>query len=106
MLVSKNILIEGEYSTLIYNATKTRDFHDSCQISKILNRSTTPESTPIYHTSNHDSFDLWWTQSLAKYQKVSKCYVHASSQFLFRFTFLKTTVIVKNSSILAAVYFI
>ena len=61
----------------------------------------------MFITNNHASFHLWWKENLLIYQNVSKYYEHGCLQnFLsFSMSFL-TAFIVKNSYILAGVYFI
>ena len=61
----------------------------------------------MFITNNHTSFHLRSKKNLVKYQKVSKCYVHnCLRNFLLVFMFLLTALIVKNSLILAEIYFI
>ena len=51
----------------------------------------------MFITNNYDSFHLCWKQSLVKYQKFSKYYVHDCLHFFcLLFTFIKTTIIVKK----------
>ena len=61
----------------------------------------------MFITNNHDSVHLCWKQNLVKHQKVSKYYVHDCPPIFFLlFMFSKTALIVNNSLILAAIYFI
>ena len=61
----------------------------------------------MFITNNNALIQLWWKENSVKYQKVSKYYVHDCLQdFLLLFMFLLTALIVKNSLILAVVYFI
>ena len=61
----------------------------------------------MFITNNNALIQLWWKENSVKYQKVSKYYVHDCLQdFLSLFMFLLTALIVKNSLILAVVYFI
>ena len=61
----------------------------------------------MFITNNHASFQLWWKENLLIYQNVSKYYEHGCLQnFLLLFIPLLTALIVKNSNILADIYFI
>ena len=61
----------------------------------------------MFITNNHASFHLQQKENLVKYQKISKYYVHYCLQtFVFLFMFLLTAPIVRNSHILAGIYFI
>ena len=61
----------------------------------------------MFITNNHASFHLWWTENLLIYQNVSKYYEHGCLQnFLSLSMSFLTAFIVKNSYILARVYFI
>ena len=74
-------------------------------ISLILSCSATREATRIL--IKHASFHLSWKEILLNHQKVSKCYEHDCLQTLFLlFMSLLTAFIVKNSHILAGIYFI
>ena len=61
----------------------------------------------MFTTNNHGSLHLWCKENLVKYQKVSKYYDHDSLEnFILVFMFLLTALFVKNSMILAGIYFI
>ena len=60
----------------------------------------------IFITSNHALLYLWRTENLVKYQKFSKYYVHGCLQnFLLLLISLIKALIVKDTHILAAIYF-
>ena len=57
--------------------------------------------------TNQASFHLWWKENLLNHQKVSKYYEHDCLQSFFPlFMSLSTASVVKNSHILAGIYFI
>ena len=57
--------------------------------------------------NNHTSSHLWWKETLVKYQKVWKYFVHNCLQnFLLLFILSLTAPVVKNSHIFAGIYFI
>ena len=57
--------------------------------------------------NNQASFHWWWKENLVNYQKVSKYYIHDCLQtFLFLFMSFWKAPIVKNSHVLAGMYFI
>ena len=58
-------------------------------------------------TNNHASFHLCWTENLLNHEKVSKYYEYDCLQnFILLFIPLLTTLIVKNSLILAGIFFV
>ena len=58
-------------------------------------------------TNNHASFYLRWKENFFNHQKVSKYYELDRLQiFILFFMFLLTALIVKNTDILAGIYFI
>ena len=58
-------------------------------------------------TNNHASLHLRWRENLLEYQYVSKYYEHGCLEnFLWSFMSLLTVLFVKNSHILAGIYFI
>ena len=69
----------------------------------------TREGTRIYQfiTNNLASFHLWRKKKLVKHQKFLKYYDHCCLQnFILNFMSSLTVPIVKNSHILAGIYFI
>ena len=55
----------------------------------------------------HDSFHIWWKKKSLKHKKVSRYYEHDCLQkYPFLFMYLLTVLILKNSHILAGIYFI
>ena len=61
----------------------------------------------MFISNNRASFHLWWKENLVKHQKVSKYYENDCLQnFLLLFMSLLTAKFVKNSHILARIYFI
>ena len=60
----------------------------------------------IFIINNNASFHFWWEENLVKYQKFSNYYDHDYQQnFIFLFMSLLTPSVVKNSPILAGIYF-
>ena len=61
----------------------------------------------IFNTNNHILFYLWWKENLLNHQKVWKYYKHDCLQnFLLLFISLLTALTIKNSHIVAGIYFI
>ena len=61
----------------------------------------------MFITNNHDSFHLWRQEDFVKHQKVSKYYDRdCLKNFILLFMSLLTDSIVKNSHLLAGIYFI
>ena len=78
-------------------------------LDKVLSRSATCHATRIYQLipNNHAPCHLWGKESLLNHQKVLKYYENDCLQkFILLFMSLLTALIVKNSLILAVIYFI
>ena len=84
-------------------------FPDFLRSKVLISRSAACEATRRYHVYkwNCPSFHLWWKKHLVKHQKVSKYFETDFLQsFLLLFMFLLTAKFVKNSHILARIFFI
>ena len=62
----------------------------------------------MFITNNDALFHLWWKENLAKYQKVSKFYIHECllRKFLLLFIFFLTAPVIKSSHTLTGIYFV
>ena len=60
----------------------------------------------MFITNNHASLQLWRKENFVRYQKVSKYIQDFLQNFHLLFMFLLAAPIVKNSHVLAGIYFI
>ena len=107
MLVLTKFSFWEEVQALGNNSINFWDFLNIFQFLEILSLNSFGSSWGMFITNNHDSFHLWWKESLLNHQKVSKYFEHVRAQNLLSpFMSFWRTLIVNNSDILAEICFI